>query len=73
MRNEFWTNDTFMDVFVQFLRVSYQDSKRIKVKVRWWNRGYTRNPWPLIDSKIIIHKKDLKNWQPCNEYGERYI
>ena len=61
----FWTHEKFMDV-VADLTVVYQDSKRIKVKISWWNKGYTGRPWPLgvVTKHEIPLDKFRAEWKP---------
>jgi hypothetical protein len=37
-----------MDVFIKVLRTTYRDLNKVKMKVEWWNLGYTGNPWLLL-------------------------
>lgn len=55
-----------MDLCIQVLKIQYRDSRRIKLKVRWWNLGYTGNPWPLEMERIEIKTSDWLNWRPLS-------
>lgn len=64
MRPGFWMHENGMDCCIEVLRIQYSDQKRVKVKARWWNLGYTGNPW-LIDPKIEtieLKRADLPKW-----------
>lgn len=64
MRPGFWMHENGMDCCIEVIRVQYSDQKRIIVKARWWNLGYTGNPW-LIDPRvetIKLNRQDLSKW-----------
>lgn len=65
MRCGFWMHVNSMDVCLEVCRVPYYDAKRVKVKGRWWNLGYTGNPWMISGMKLEsleIPTEQLKNW-----------
>lgn len=67
----FWLHERFMDVFIEVLRVQYRDAKRIRLRVRWWNRGASGNPFPIrMNDPITIQTKDLKHWRQCTSEGK---
>jgi len=42
------THPHFRDVFIEIVRIQYRDEKRVKAKIRWWNRGYKGlNPYAI--------------------------
>jgi hypothetical protein len=46
--SRFITHPRFMDVFIEVVKITYSDEKRVKCKIRWWNGGYRgQNPFPL--------------------------
>jgi hypothetical protein len=51
-----------MDIFIEVIR-SDPDSKF----VRWWNLGYTGNPWRMDMEKIRIAPEDEVNWLPLTK------
>lgn len=69
MRPGFWMHENAMDVCIEIIKVQYGDQKRTKFKVRWWNLGYTGNPWliPYPDqfarpSVLELQNKDFSKW-----------
>lgn len=64
MRPGFWMHENGMDVCIEVKRVQYSDSKRLKLKVLWWNLGYSGNPFLIYynEQKVEILKKDLHKW-----------
>lgn len=68
----FYTHDEFMDVAVEVVKVQFQDSKKAKLKIRWWNRGWVGKPYDifLADHKITI--KNFRGWKRLNSL-ERYV
>jgi hypothetical protein len=64
--NSFWVHKEFKDVMCEVLRVYRVNPRYMKVKVRWWNRGFTGNPW-IIDYKpqtLKIPYQTVKDWYP---------
>lgn len=62
----YYKHERSMDLVMEVLKTQYRDEKRIKVKVRWWNLGWTGNAWTFGQEKLEIQVSDLKNWKPCN-------
>jgi len=61
----FYMHKNAMDVCIEVLKVQYQDDKRIKLKVRWWNLGYAGEPYALFgDStdKLTLSKDNWLEW-----------
>lgn len=74
MTRGYYMHKNAMDVFIEIVKVQYQDSKRFKVKTLVWNLGYTGNPWPILPSfqKYEIKREDAKNWvrfDPASEWN----
>lgn len=62
MASGFYIHKNAMDCYIEILKVQYQDSKRIKARVRWWVLGYTGNPWVArFNDPIEIKLEDFKN------------
>ncbi len=61
----FFTHDRFMDVFIEVLRVQYRGPKYTKLKIRWWNKSQSNNPFIIDYSSytIKILHTDLKQWK----------
>jgi hypothetical protein len=56
------------DVFIQVVKMAYRGPRYSKIKVIWWNLGYTGNPW-MVPSRamsgietIKINNDKLKDW-----------
>ncbi len=63
MRRGFYKHKESMDCFIEILRVQYQDSKRVRARVRWWCLGFTGNPWPIRENDpIVIDASQFNNW-----------
>lgn len=61
----FYRHNQFKDVFIEIIKSQYQDAKRFKGRVRWWNLGFTGNPWILFPNEPIeINRKDMNDWKP---------
>lgn len=59
-----WKHENCIDVFIEVIKVQYVDSKRAKLRVIWWNLGYTGNPWTLTQAESLeIQAKDFPKWQ----------
>lgn len=61
-------HESCFDAFLEVLEVPYQDDKRILIRARWWNLGYTGNPWCLgmgADT-VEIARSDLTKWKNIN-------
>jgi len=48
----FYMHKNAMDVCVEVVKVTYQDSERIKLKVRWWTLGYSGTPFLTYDGQV---------------------
>lgn len=60
-----------MDVFVEVLKTTYRGSKYRKIKVRWWNLGFTGNPWPLsCVETVTIQESDWYRWKLFDPYAD---
>lgn len=60
----YWTHKAFMDVFIKVLSVQYIGPKYTKLKVMWWNKSQTGNPFFLgIRQVIKVRKEQYKNWK----------
>ena len=60
MTKGFYMHKDAMDVCMEVVRIPYRDNKRYRLKIRWWNLGYTGNPWlldPMLFS-LTIFKTD---------------
>lgn len=42
-----WEHENFMDVYIEIVKVQYQDYKRAKLTVIWWNKGWVGEPFQL--------------------------
>lgn len=67
----YWTHENFMDVVVQVHKTQYEDNKRSKLKVTWWNRGWSGKPWPLYQNQPL-EVKNFNGWKRINDI-ERFV
>jgi hypothetical protein len=53
-----------LDVCLEVVRIQYQDMKRMKIRGRWWNLGYSGEPFNLNNNLVTveIQSKDFKAW-----------
>lgn len=51
----------FRDVFIEIVKITYRDNKRVKCKIRWWNKGCTGNPW-LLFPESHNYEFTLEKW-----------
>lgn len=57
-----WEHEKFMDVFIRVEKVQYQDYKRAKLIVTWWNKGWTGKPWQLsLRTRLKI--ENVNGWR----------
>lgn len=64
----FIVHENFKDVFFEVIKTQYQGPKYRKIRGRWWNLGFTGNPW-LADIRpqtIKIFEKDWARWKQFN-------
>ncbi len=54
-------HDSFKDVFIEVLR-RYRFPHYHKMRVRFWNLGFTNNPWIVDDRNIRIMDAEWKRW-----------
>ncbi len=52
-----------MDVFIEVLSVPYQDAKRAKLRVIWWNKGWVGTPFQLTQ-KESLKITNFNGWKP---------
>jgi hypothetical protein len=52
----------FMDVAFRVHRITYQDSKRKKVKGHWINLGYSGKPYALFPNMTTLVIRDWPIW-----------
>lgn len=66
MRPGYWMHTNAMDVFIEVVRIQYQDNKRLKLKVRWWNLGYVGRPYCITyrPDTVTINFRDQFKWLP---------
>lgn len=68
MQSYFITHPRFRDVFIEAIRVVYRDEKRVKVKIRWWNRSHDgRNPFPI--SNVETMEFSPEKWNEFVSYN----
>lgn len=60
-----------MDLAIEVLKTQYRDEKRIKVKVQWWNLGWTDQVYPFKREKIEIKVEDIKKWKPLESLNRK--
>lgn len=60
----FMTHDSFKDVFIEVLKTQYRGLRYRKLRVRWWNLGFSDNPWLCFPEPqtIKIMESDWKRW-----------
>jgi hypothetical protein len=67
----YYIHEAAMDVFIEILKPQYQDEKRFKGRVRYWNLGFTGNPWVIgFNEPIEIQAKDFSKWRHFNPETE---
>lgn len=61
-----WEHEMFMDVFIEVLKVKYQDSKKAKLNVRWWNKGWIGEPYSIsgIEPLTILNFSGWRRADP---------
>lgn len=60
----FYKHNECKDVFIEVLKPQYQDSKRFKGRIRYWNLGFTGYPWVLKHNEPVeITSDQYNNWQ----------
>jgi hypothetical protein len=57
----YYVHHKFKDVFIEVCKIQYTGPTYRKMKVRWWNIGFTGNPW-CLDSRPQIIKIENKKW-----------
>jgi hypothetical protein len=56
----FYTHERFKDVFIEVLEVFSFGPEYVKLKVRWWNLGFTGHPWIVpIDKSRLTTTQDI--------------
>lgn len=63
----FWTHEKFMDVAIEILKVQYQDEKRAKLKIHWWNRGWVGEPFRPFPTPNKLKITDFSGWKPLKK------
>ncbi len=63
--NRFMVHDKAMDVFIEVLS-DYKLPSYRKVKVSWWNLGFSGQPWELFTQRIEIQDRDWLQWKYFN-------
>ena len=60
-----WVHEDFMDVFIEVVKVQYADAKRIKLKIFWWNLGWTGSAMRIFPNSapFEIKAKDFARWK----------
>jgi len=58
-----WTHKRFRDVFIEVSRVQYQDHKRSKLKIVWWNKNPCGRPFRIFEDKITVGVEQYDNWE----------
>lgn len=70
MSRYFITHPNFMDVFIEVVRIQYQDGKRVHAKIIWWNKSYNGlNPFPLHQMPDTL-KVTREKWKEFSIYGQ---
>jgi len=64
------THQRFMDVFIEIIRVTYKDDKRVKGKLVWWNRSQTG--CPFVISTMQNFEFTREKWNEFVPYKEGY-
>lgn len=60
-----YMHEKCMDVFIEVVAVEYQDRYYTRLKVLWWNLGWTGECW-VIDPEpesININSSEYENWK----------
>lgn len=65
MTSGFYMHENGMDCCLEIMRIQYSDSKRVIIKARWWNLGYSGNPWPIFPQfeTVKIKAEDRPKWK----------
>jgi len=59
---KYYTHYAFKDVFFELLHIIYFEHK-VKIKIEWWNKSQTNNPFKLnIKTKHVINKDKWKEF-----------
>lgn len=51
-----------MDVYIEVLKVQYQDNKRAKLIVIWWNKGWVGQPF-MVSLRSRLKIVNFKGWR----------
>lgn len=54
-----------MDVYIEVVKVQYQDWKRAKLRVIWWNKGWVGVPFQLTNV-VSLKVTNLTGWKRLN-------
>jgi len=66
-KGTYWMHSQFRDIFIEILRVNYVYSDKIKLKIRYWNLGYTGKPYAIYDvQEYVILAEEYKDWIQLN-------
>lgn len=65
----YYRHKAFKDVYIEVLPGRYIGPKYSKLKINWWNLGFTGNPWRIFSrsDKITVYKEDYKSWLKLSE------
>lgn len=67
MAEMFFTHPQFKDIFIELLAVQYRDDDRIKIKVRYWNKSQTGNPFCLhLTNKLTLTPQKWREFVRTN-------
>lgn len=60
-RPGFYIHENAMDTYMEVIKVQYRDHKRTKMRVVWWNMGFTNQPWKITQSHSLEISRKLSN------------
>lgn len=63
---KYLTHPAFKDVFIEVVRIQYQDAKRVKAKIIWWNRSQTGKPFTI--SQVETREFTRAKWKEFIPY-----
>lgn len=63
---KFYMHNKSKDVFIQILHATKTEHGSFNLVVRFWNLGFTGNPWSIAVTDIFIKKRHLSNWKEIN-------
>lgn len=52
-----YIHESAKDLFIQIMKIQYVSTNHLKVRVTWWNIGFTGEPWLVWEQAIDINPR----------------